>query len=260
MLAKKKNQIQWIWGLLPKLVLWSLWIERNHRIFKDSQVNEERLYTKIQAIMGELAEHLSPKVKIQQLDEEQRNWIAQFNVPDLERPNQTHSNTEPWEIRGSGSEFVTWKCKLKTHTLQFDGASKGNPGPSGGGGIIQDPNQGTVMKYAIGLGIDTNNRAEALALWQGLKLAIQHNIQDLIVIGDSRIIIQAMVKKSHSHSIKLQSLLDKIRIITSKLKSCQFFHVLRDQNCNADQEANQGVHLNAGTLSVNGILNQVEIP
>jgi ribonuclease HI/exonuclease III len=258
--GKKKNQTHWIWGLLPKLALWSLWLERNHRIFKDSQVNEERLYTKIQAIMGELAAHLSPRVEIQKLDEEQRNWIAQFNIPDLERPYKTHSNTEPWEIRGSGSDFVTWKCKLKTHILQFDGASKGNPGPSGGGGIIQDPNQGTVMKYAIGLGIDTNNRAEALALWQGLKLAIKHNIQDLIVIGDSRIIIQAMVKKSNPHSIKLQSLLDKIRIITSKLNSCQFYHVLRDQNCSADQEANQGVQLKEGTLSVNGTLDQVEIP
>jgi ribonuclease HI/exonuclease III len=258
--GQKKNQSHWIWGLLPKIVLWNLWIERNHRIFKDNKINEDRLYTKIQATMGELADHLSAKVKTQQLDEEQRNWIGQFNVPNLERPTQTHYITEPWEIRGNGGDFGKWKCNLKTHTLQFDGASKGNPGPSGGGGIIQDPNQGTVIKYAIGLGIDTNNWAEAMALWQGLKLALLYNIQDIIVIGYSRIIIQAMVKKTHSQSTKFQNLLDKIRLITSKLHSCHFFHVLRDQNCIADRAANQGVHLKAGTLSVNDISSQVEIP
>jgi ribonuclease HI/exonuclease III len=258
--GKKKTQTHWIWGLLPKLALWNLWLERNNRIFKESLLNEERLFTKIQAILGELAAHLSPTVELQKLDEEQRNWIVQFKVPELGRPHKLLPITEPWEIRGSGSDFITWKYNLKTPILQFDGASKGNPGPSGGGGTIQDPNQGTVMQYAIGLGIDTNNRAEALALWQGLKLAIKLNIQDLTVIGDSRIIIQTMVKGSNAHTIKLQSLMDKIRIITSKLNTCHFYHVLRDQNCVADQEANQGVLLEEGTLSVNGTLERVEIP
>jgi ribonuclease HI len=246
--------------MLLKITLWSLWLERNHRIFKDSQVSEERLYTKIQAIIGELAGHLSPKVETQKLDEEQRNWIAQFNIPNLDRPHKTIHKTESWEIRGNESEFETWKRTLKTHTLQFDGASKGNPGPSGGGGIIQDPNQDTVLKYAIGLGKDTNNRAEALALWQGLSLAINQNIHDITVIGDSRLIINALVKKISTNSTHLQTLLDKIRLITSKLHTCQFYHVLRDHNSIADQEANQGVKLKAGTLSINGTMIQVEIP
>jgi hypothetical protein len=126
--------------------------------------------------MGELAAHLSPTVKLQKLDEEQRIWIAQFNVPELGCPHRAHPKNEPWEIRESGSDFVNWKCKIKTPILHFDGASKGNPGPSGGGGIIQEPNQDKVMKYAIGLGIETNNRAEALALWKGLQLDLKLNI------------------------------------------------------------------------------------
>jgi ribonuclease HI/exonuclease III len=257
---KKKNQTHWIWGLLPKLALWSLWLERNHRIFRDSLLREDRLVTKIQATMGELATHLSPTVKLHNLDEDQRNWIAQFNVPDLGRPHQTHPNKEPWEVREKGNDFVNWKCKIKTPILHFDGASKGNPGPSGGGGTIEEPNQDKITQYALGLGIDTNNRAEALALWQGMQLALKLKIQDLTVIGDSRIIIQAMVKRSNSQSVKLNSLLDKIRILSSKLNSCHFYHVLRDQNGSADQAANQGVQMEEGTLSVNGTLERVEIP
>lgn len=80
------------------------------------------------------------------------------------------------------------------------------------------------------------------------------------MIGDSRIIIQAMVKRSNSQSVKLNSLLDKIRIISSKLNSCHFYHVLRDQNSRADQAANQGVLMEEGTLSMNGTLERVEIP
>jgi hypothetical protein len=173
---KKKNQTHWIWGLLPKLALWSLWLERNHRIFRDNLLREDRLVTKIQVTMGEMATHLSPIVKLHNLDEDQRNWIAQFNVPDLGCPPRTHPNKEPWEVREKGNDFVNCKCKIKTLILHFDGASKGNPGPSGGGGTIEEPNQDKIMQYALGLGIDTNNRAEALALWQGMQLALKLKI------------------------------------------------------------------------------------
>ena len=49
--------------------------------------------------------------------------------------------------------------------MSFDGASKGNPGLAGGGGIIENPTEAIAINYALGLGIETNNRAEALTLW-----------------------------------------------------------------------------------------------
>lgn len=39
-------------------------------------------------------------------------------------------------------------------------------GATGGGGILIDPDGLTELSYSWGLGVDTNNIAEALALWQ----------------------------------------------------------------------------------------------
>jgi hypothetical protein len=69
-----------------------------------------------------------------------------------------------------------------------------------------------------------------------------------------------MIKRSTTQSIKLNNLLDKIRLLLRNLNSYQFYHVLRDLNRSADKEANQGVLLEAGVLSVNGIMEKVEIP
>ena len=41
-----------------------------------------------------------------------------------------------------------------------------------------------------------NNIVEALALWQGLFQMLTHDINDVIVLWDSRLIIQALVTTS----------------------------------------------------------------
>jgi hypothetical protein len=93
-----------------------------------------------------------------------------------------------------------------------------------------------------------------------LKLAINLRIQDLAIIGDSRIIIQAIIKQSTTQSIQLNNLLDKIHLLLRNLNIYHCYHVLRDLNRNVDKEANKGVLLDAGDLSVNGIIENVKIP
>jgi len=100
-------------------------------------------------------------------------------------------------------EFEEWKRKENKYIFFFNGASKGNPGVAGGGGILVGPNGLPGISFAWGLGIETNNKAEALALWQGLNQAIIHNIQDLVIIGDSWVIIQALVLH---HKVKNEKL------------------------------------------------------
>jgi ribonuclease HI len=65
-------------------------------------------------------------------------------------------------------------------------------GVTGGGGVIFDPAEFRELVYSWGLGEETNNIAEALSLWQGLIQARKLAIQDIVVIGDSRILIQAL--------------------------------------------------------------------
>ncbi|KAH9288934.1 hypothetical protein KI387_033051, partial [Taxus chinensis] len=52
------------------------------------------------------------------------------------------------------------------YKLNFDGASKGNPGDSGGGGVIRDHRGCFVATFSSKMGKQTNHYSEALAaLW-----------------------------------------------------------------------------------------------
>ena len=79
-------------------------------------------------------------------------------------------NPLPWEIRLSSKDFSNWLRDKNSYALLFDGASKGNPGVAGAGGILLDPGGQIEQTFAWGLGTQTNNEAEWLALLQGLQL------------------------------------------------------------------------------------------
>jgi ribonuclease HI len=73
-----------------------------------------------------------------------------------------------------------------------DGASKWNLGLAGSGGVLLDISGKIVLKFFWGLGLNTNNTAEILAIWQGLAQTRRLSITNLVVIGDSRIFIHAL--------------------------------------------------------------------
>jgi len=69
-----------------------------------------------------------------------------------------------------------------------------------------------------------------------------------------------MINHSTTQSIKLNNLLDKIHLFLRNFNSYNFFHVLRDLNGMADKEANKGALLEAGVLTVNEMIDRVELP
>jgi ribonuclease HI len=65
------------------------------------------------------------------------------------------------------SKLEEWKNSLNSNILSFNGESKGNPGEAGGGGIISNPSGNIILRYAYGLGIESNNKVEAMPLPSG---------------------------------------------------------------------------------------------
>ena len=65
----------------------------------------------------------------------ENNWMHSFNssVVDID---PILKKLEIWEIRLDKSQFGNWMKERKMLKLFFDGASKGNPGIAGGGGVI----------------------------------------------------------------------------------------------------------------------------
>jgi ribonuclease HI len=78
--------------------------------------------------------------------------------------------------------------------LNFDGASKGNPGVTGFGAVFRD-HLGNILLINVGsLGHTTKNVVELWGLTRGLQLVIEHNFTKLAVEGDSLIIINLFGK------------------------------------------------------------------
>jgi len=189
---KKKHQLKTIWMWIPKFVCWKLWLERNNRIFKEEKRLPQQVAIKIQVMISE-AINARPSVQNSALTTiEEDNWIKVFRPT---RQNHTQSpapNLRNWEIRLPEQEFLRWRSSLEEWWLQFDGASKCNPGEAGAGGVLTDANGSTKLSYAWGLGHASNNQAEFLALWQGLNQAHKLGIIKLNIAGDSKQVIDAI--------------------------------------------------------------------
>jgi ribonuclease HI len=68
----------------------------------------------------------------------------------------------------------------------------------------------------------SNNLAESYALLQGLIIAKSLNLQNLIVIGDSLIIIKHMVQGTTPIDVTLATVIERIRKLISHFQSSFF--------------------------------------
>ena len=125
-------------------------------------------------------------------------------------------------------------------------------GEAGGGGVLYGPDEQLKLTYSWNLGTETNNVAEAWALWQGLVQASNLGIQELSVVGDSRVIIQAVNTKVLPSSSHLNQILRRILEMLPNFQFIEFFHALRAFNEPADRAANDAIGLSQGTLVING--------
>lgn len=136
------------------------------------------------------------------------------------------------------------------YSLYFDGASKGNPGPSGCGGILIDHNgrRNQSITYTNYLGNETNNYAEYMGLYYGMMKAIELKIDTLEVFGDSKLVISQCNGVYKVKSEKLKKIYDKIKELEKEFETITYMHVYRENNRIADKLANDAIkHLNSNT-------------
>jgi len=94
---------------------------------------------------------------------------------------------------------------------------------------------GVRMRYAIRLHFPaSNNAAEYEALVNGLHIAIELGIKRLEVRGDSRLIIDQVMKESSYHDPKMDAYCKAVRRLEEKFDGLELNHVLRKYNEVAD--------------------------
>ncbi|KAH9310685.1 hypothetical protein KI387_025720 [Taxus chinensis] len=76
--------------------------------------------------------------------------------------------------------------------LNFDGSSKGNLGPAGGGCLVRDSQGQPIFMLTLDCGTLSNNLAEGMALLQSLRETSSFQWKRLWIEGDSKTIIDAL--------------------------------------------------------------------
>ena len=130
---------------------------------------------------------------------------------------------------------------VNEYSLNFDGASKGNPGLSGAGFVIYENDKELVYDSKFVSKNATNNVAEYYGLIYGLKEAVKQKIKILIVKGDSNLVIKQMKgewKVKHPNLIPLHA---KAKKEEAKLSKVTYVHIYRDKNKRADELANKAL-------------------
>ncbi|MQL72146.1 hypothetical protein Taro_004485 [Colocasia esculenta] len=95
--------------------------------------------------------------------------------------------------------LVKWLPPSTYCSLNVDGVSKGNPGKCGGGGCIRDSRGNFICGFSFFYGTGNSIVAEARALHDGLKLALDRNIRISVLFSDSATLIRAIAAGRYPH-------------------------------------------------------------
>ncbi|WP_349410693.1 reverse transcriptase-like protein [Pseudalkalibacillus sp. SCS-8] len=126
--------------------------------------------------------------------------------------------------------------------VYVDGASSGNPGPSGAGIFIKGTPEG-AKSFSIPLGRMTNHEAEYHALIHALKICIENGYQIVSFRTDSQLVEQA-VEKEYVKKNLYQPLLQQVLVLKDELDLFFIKWIPSSQNKNADKLAREAIHLN----------------
>jgi len=134
--------------------------------------------------------------------------------------------------------------KYKAH---FDGSSKGNPGPAQCGWIIFDENGDEVKRHVQkSKEYRSNNVAEYMGLATLLEfLSGQNTIKDILIVGDSKLVINQVNGLWKCKASGLQHLYKYSSLTFKDLKENEGFNielkwVPREENKPADSLAQTG--------------------
>jgi ribonuclease HI len=120
--------------------------------------------------------------------------------------------------------------------LYFDGASRGNPGPSSYG--VWSPEGLTDSKR---LGTTTNNVAEWRGFLAALDLALASGARDVEIRADSQLVLRQFSGEYRMKAPHLAAFLEEARRKARGIERLRVVHVPREENREADALANRAL-------------------
>jgi ribonuclease HI len=172
---------------------------------------------------------------------------------DVEAGNTEH---ERWRASHAGATAVAYDDKVviqggeparlvgllqegggRAH-VYFDGACRGNPGPGAVGWVIVT-SDGIAAEGSERIGRVTNNQAEYEALVRALEAAVDYGFDELIIKGDSELIIKQVRGEWDTNDPTLREKRVRVRELLQRFDEWSIDHVPREINSHADELANE---------------------
>ncbi|MBT2677791.1 reverse transcriptase-like protein [Bacillus sp. ISL-35] len=125
--------------------------------------------------------------------------------------------------------------------VYIDGASAGNPGPSGAGIFIKG--EGEVFRYSIPLGVMSNHEAEYHAFIKALEICIENGFKVVSFRTDSQL-VNAAVEKEFVKNKLYAPLLEKALMLAGQFDLFFMKWIPSSENKTADELARKAVRDN----------------
>ncbi|MED6198968.1 hypothetical protein PIB30_119022 [Stylosanthes scabra] len=115
----------------------------------------------------------------------------------------------------------------QTCLLEFDGASKGNPGKAGAGAILRAIDGSVICRLREGVGIATCNAAEYRAMILGMRYALRKGFSSIRIQGDSKLVCMQIDGLWKVKNENLSTLYKVAKELKDQFSLFQINHVLR---------------------------------
>lgn len=123
---------------------------------------------------------------------------------------------------------------MSTWKAWFDGATEPNPGQRGIGGLLVSPDGTQRIEISAAIGHGTNNEAEYSALQAVLDKAIELGIQNILIRGDSQLVINQVKGDWACRAPGLFPYLTAAKTAMRQIPNAHLSWVPREENEEAD--------------------------
>jgi ribonuclease HI/probable phosphoglycerate mutase len=148
---------------------------------------------------------------------------------------------EEWADSAADSREEGPGKRMMSVSLYCDGASRGNPGPSGAGVVLLDEKGEQIFELSRYLDNGTNNEAEYRALARGLEAAADLGVKRIEIFLDSELVVRQLSGKYKVRNPRLRSLFDQTVSRLQQFDDYAIFHVGRELNQQADRLAKEAI-------------------
>lgn len=155
-------------------------------------------------------------------------------------------NQQKIDALGTEKSQLDFRKTANSATIYVDGASRGNPGPSGIGYYIVDADGRELKRGGEFIGFATSRVAEYFALKEGCEQALELGLSSVRIVGDNLMMINQMNGIYKVKNADLLTIYQDVQKMIKKFENVAFIHVRREQNSQADEEANLAIDRNFG--------------